>query len=479
MPSDSTNPYTSPASVGSSKLSDSSRTSPKTGSLLVIFLTVFIDLLGFGMVLPLLPIYAKTFFLDSHAHQTASAVAHTVTDAESGAIIGLLMASFSAMQFVFAPIWGRLSDRIGRRPVLMIGLAGSVAFYTLFGLATIWENLTLLFIARIGAGIAGATIPTAQAYIADTTTLETRSKGMALIGAAFGLGFALGPLLGSVAVSLDAPADGSVISQPADAATVTAEVVEKPSPGPGYVAAGLSAVALALAFFLLPESLKPDSTSAARRLFDMRAFSDAIKMPSIGPLLLTLFICILAFANFETTFSMLISGKAPKSPFHFDNRHVLYTFAYIGLVLSLAQGFLVRRLAGKVHESMMAGAGAVLEIVGFIGMIWAVRTGLIWELLIALTIIVCGFAMMMPSINSLISRRSDPKKQGGILGLSQSVSALARILGPLMGLPLLNIWVLLPYCVAGGMMLLGLGMIAMSARGRDFGAPALEPAHFE
>ena len=133
-------------------------TSPRRGSLLVIFLTVFIDLLGFGMVLPLLPIYAKQFTTDN-----------------TGLIIGLLMASFSAMQFLFAPMWGRLSDRIGRRPVLMIGLAGSVLFYTMFGLATVWKSLTGLFISRIGAGIAGATIPTTQAYIADTTSLEGRA----------------------------------------------------------------------------------------------------------------------------------------------------------------------------------------------------------------------------------------------------------------------------------------------------------------
>ena len=132
--------------------------SPRRGSLLVIFLTVFIDLLGFGMVMPLLPIYGKQF------------------DA-SYATLGLLMASFSAMQFLFAPLWGRLSDRVGRRPVLMLGLAGSVVFYTLFGVATVWQSLAGLFIARIGAGIAGATISTAQAYIADTHVAGEPGQG--------------------------------------------------------------------------------------------------------------------------------------------------------------------------------------------------------------------------------------------------------------------------------------------------------------
>jgi MFS transporter, DHA1 family, tetracycline resistance protein len=141
------------------------------GSLAVIFLTVFIDLLGFGMVLPLLPIYADHF-----------------VDDPSGWWLGLLMASFSAMQLIFSPMWGRLSDRIGRRPVLMIGLGGSVVFYSLFGWATVMQSYWLLLASRIGAGIAGATISTAHAYIADSTTLDQRPKGMALIGMAFGLG---------------------------------------------------------------------------------------------------------------------------------------------------------------------------------------------------------------------------------------------------------------------------------------------------
>src|SRR5205085_1547129 len=172
-PSKETNPYASPAVA---EAAEPAAALPSRGSLLVIFLTVFIDLLGFGMVLPLLPIYARSFEIK-----------------QEGLVIGLLMASFSAMTFIFAPLWGRLSDRIGRRPVLIVGLAGSVAFYILFGLATVWKSLAWLFVARIGAGIAGATIPAAQAYVADVTSLKNRAKGMALIGAAFGLGFTFGP----------------------------------------------------------------------------------------------------------------------------------------------------------------------------------------------------------------------------------------------------------------------------------------------
>src|SRR6476660_1165672 len=228
------------------------------GSLLVIFLTVFIDLLGFGMVLPLLPIYAKSFGVE-----------------EKGWIIGLLMASFSAMTFIFAPLWGRASDRIGRRPVLIVGLIGSVGFYLLFGVATTLRSMPLLFIARIGAGIAGATIPAAQAYIADVTSLQNRAKGMALIGAAFGLGFTFGPLLGA-------------------AALVFSGAVET-SPWPGFFAAILSAVACVLAIFLLPESLRPGSHHAGHALIDGRAWHDAWEMPSVPALLATAFASVVSF----------------------------------------------------------------------------------------------------------------------------------------------------------------------------------------
>jgi MFS transporter, DHA1 family, tetracycline resistance protein len=402
-------------------------TSSRRGSLLVIFLTVFIDLLGFGMVLPLLPIYAKQFTTDN-----------------TGLIIGLLMASFSAMQFLFAPMWGRLSDRIGRRPVLMIGLAGSVLFYTLFGLATVWKSLAGLFISRIGAGIAGATIPTTQAYIADTTTLEGRAKGMALIGAAFGAGFTLGPLFGYLALP---SGEGD------------------PGPGPGFAAAALSAGALALAYFKLPESLSSKSTSAARKLFDYSSLRNALTIPSVGPLLLALFICILAFANYETTVAMLVKGEGSNSPYAFSFRQVCLTFAFIGLTLTLAQGFLVRRLAGRIHEGVLAATGAGLDIVGFLFMIAAISAQSVSGLFAAMSVVVVGFSMMMPSLNSLISRRSDPAKQGGILGVAQSFSSLARILGPMIGVPLIARHATFPYWTAAGMMGLGLVMVIAAVRG--------------
>lgn len=409
---------------------------PRTGSLLVLFLTVFVDLLGFGIVLPLLPIYAREFTADG-----------------SGLVIGLLMASFSAMQFFFAPVWGRLSDHMGRRPVLMAGLAGSVAFYALFGLATVWKSLTWLFVSRIGAGIFGATIPTAQAYIADTTPLSERPKGMAIIGAAFGLGFTFGPLFGYLAVP----------SGQGD-----------PGPAPGYVAAGLSAFALLLAIFKLPES-KTAASPPARRLFDAAGIREALRVPSIALLMAALFVCVFSFGNFETTLSILLKGSTESEPeqaigpFRFSFREVCLSYAYIGLVLMLVQGGVVRRLAGRVPEGTLATCGAALQVGGFLLLIQSTQVASAGMLFAAMALVVTGFALMIPTINSLISRRSDPARQGGVLGLGQSVSSLARILGPLAGLPLLYRHVTWPFWLAAGMMGLGAVVVVVAARGgRDY-----------
>jgi MFS transporter, DHA1 family, tetracycline resistance protein len=408
------------------------RDEPRRGSLLVIFLTVFIDLLGFGMVLPLLPIYADVFTADP-----------------SGWRLGLLMASFSIMQFLFAPLWGRLSDRIGRRPVLIIGLAGSAAFYLLFGIATVARSLELLFVARIGAGLAGATIPTAQAYIADTTSLEKRPKGMALIGMAFGLGFTLGPLVGFLAV----PGGKG-----------------EPGPWPGYAAAILSAFALILAIWKLPESLRSDSRPATAGIARWQEFRQAMSVPSVGLLLIAIFVCIFSFANFETTLSMLIKGsaEAESSPFRFTWGQVCLTYAYIGFTMTVVQGILVRRLAGRISEGTLAGWGAVFQVVGFVIAFGSIHQRSASLLMAALAVITAGAGLMQPNLNSLLSRRSDPEKQGAIMGVGQSVNSLARILGAGLGIPMLRAALTLPYLVCMGLMTLGLLLVIWAARtGRD------------
>lgn len=403
----------------------------RKAGLFLIFVTVFIDLLGFGIVLPLLPRYGEHF-------------------EAGGATLGLLMASFSAMQFLFAPAWGRISDRIGRRPILILGLVGSTFFYAMFGFATSLgktgmflgiDALAWLFITRIGAGIAGATIPTAQAYIADITGPKERGKGMALIGAAFGIGFTFGPLIG--------------------AAFVSAEAGATPSAAPGYVASVLSGIAALLSIFILPESLQQKTSESLTRKhhwFDVASFQHALAKPRIGLILLTIFLTTFAFAQFESTLSLLTQelGFAARSNF--------FIFAYIGLILTLSQGILVRRLIPKLGEYRMGLIGIVLMVVGLLLIGVAGNSGSYTLLYTVLPISVIGFSATTPSLQSLLSLNTSDDEQGGILGVGQSISALARILGPLAGIilfkgtsnGLISGGITLPYWAGAGIMVLGL-----------------------
>lgn len=415
-------------------------------ALLIVFLVVFIDLLGFGIVLPLLPRYADQFLKN---------VLGSSDEAKVGMILGLLMSAFSLMQFIFAPIWGRVSDRIGRRPVLLIGLTGSVIFYALLGYASSLNPVTssglaiaLLFVARIGAGMAGATISTAQAVIADSTPPEKRKHGMALIGAAFGIGFTFGPLIGFAALTYDP-----------DNLGVT-----------GYAAAGMSLIALILGIRILPETRQfEDTPPLKRKWLDWSAIREALRSPAIAPVILTFFLASLGFAGFEVTLALLnrdALGLPDKSNF--------LVFAYVGFILMLTQGYLYRKLAKKLDEVVLMTIGIVLMGLGVVSLGFVSWTatqhgsdGLLPLVLVVLAISVVGFAFLTPSAQALISRRSGSAQQGEILGVNQSASALARILGPIIGLSLYKVTDthLLPYLFGGGLVLLMLPLIPKVKRG--------------
>lgn len=403
----------------------------KKTPLAIIFVTVFIDLLGFGIVLPLLPRYADAFGAEGHE-------------------LGLLMASFSAMQLVFAPIWGGISDRIGRRPVLLIGLAGSTVSYAFFGYATTLGAtgtmlglgvLPWLFITRIGAGIAGATIPTAQAYIADCTSRENRTKGMALIGAAFGIGFTFGPLIG--------------------AAFVSDEVNGPPSAMAGYVAAILSGCAFLWAVAKLPESLKQGESERAGK-FHLRHIGVAFNNATIAMLMLTIFVTTCAFAQFETTLSLLTKNLGASQRYNF------LIFAYVGFVLTLSQGFIVRRLSTRMAPQTLALGGTAIMIAGLLLIGVAGANGSVTQLFVVLPIVVVGFSAVTPSLQALLSLRTATDQQGEVLGLGQSMSALARIAGPVIGMRLFAPehieW---PYWCGAAMMGAGLLLIALQRGNPD------------
>lgn len=351
----------------------------KRSPLVVLFLTVFIDLLGFGIVLPLLPYYAESFGAGPLA-------------------VTLLSSCYSMMQFLFAPVWGRLSDRVGRRPVLILSLAGSSLSYLLFGLT---GSLPMLFATRILAGICAANISTAQAYIADVTTPETRAKGMGMIGAAFGLGFIFGPAI------------GGTLSRYGYSV-------------PAFFAAGLSFFALTLALFRLPESLRP-GVVARGRMFEPRRLRTALRYPGMGLLLVIFFCSVFAFANLEATFALFVE-KA--SRFGYTARETGYLFAYMGVLMSLMQGGLIGRLARRFGERRLVVAGTLMLAAGMGVVPLAPGLG---GLLGALALLAFGVGMNTPSLSSLISRSAGADEQGSVLGVSQSVSSLARILGPAWG----------------------------------------------
>jgi MFS family permease len=401
-------------------------------ALITVFLVVFIDLLGFGIVLPLLPRYADEYM--KPLNQPGWMV---------GLVIGVLMSSFSAMQFIFAPIWGRISDRVGRRPILLIGLGGSVIFYGLFGLVSEmptsdgWLPILLLLATRIGAGICGATISTAAAVIADSTPKEHRSHGMAIIGAAFGIGFTFGPLIAFAGVKLFPDQHG----------------------GPGYLAAALSLIALLICIRKMPETLPPGAPLSKRGWLDVRGLFDTLKTPTVGMLVFAFFLTTFGFANFEGTLSML-----NKEAFKYSDDTNYLVFAYVGFMLMFTQGFIYRKLVKKYDEMYLMRMGILAMFIGLanIAILSALADNeavanfrLFWFLL-ALGMCVFGFAFLNPSLNGLISKRSDPHRQGEVLGINQSFSALARILGPTAGMLLFTLGVshVLPYAVAAAMMLL-------------------------
>ena len=386
-------------------------------SLLIIFLTVFIDLIGFGIVLPLLPIFSKDF-------------------GASGFMIGLIMASYSVMQFLFAPWWGRLSDRIGRRPVLLISTAGAALSYSLFAVACGFPSATglwLLLASRIFAGICGANITVAQAYIADITPAEKRSARMGLIGMAFGLGFIFGPAIGGIVYKY---------------AGIT---------GPGWVAAGFCAANLVLAWFVLRESRQPGSEQAAPRT-RIAQFSHALAHPKIGLLIMVFFLATFAFTCFETTIGLLVSRNFDLDLQGSDSAKATigYLFAYCGIIGAVVQGGAIGRLVKKMGEPRLIAvslflAAAGLALLPFIQGDWLL-------LLLALAVLSIGSSLTRPPVFGLISILTPTHEQGATIGVAQSAGSLARIAGPIFAATLFAWKPAVPYLACGAVCVIAGGI---------------------
>ncbi|MEI7957492.1 MAG: MFS transporter [Verrucomicrobiota bacterium] len=341
--------------------------------LYLIFLTVFIDLVGFGIVIPVLPLYAKHF---------------GASEMTNGWLVGI----YSAMQFLATPLLGKLSDRVGRRPVLLVSLLGTAVGFFIMGGA---RTLAWLFIARVIDGISGGNISTAQAYIADVTKPEERSRAMGMIGAAFGLGFIFGPAIGGVLAQFSISA-------------------------PFYFAGALAAVNAVLVYLRLPESLAREHRVAHEETASLReVFQHGWHLPV---LMGSYFFAITGFSMMTTNFALFTSER-----FGYDARHNGYIFAFVGLVGAVMQGGVLRRVLKYFTEKSIAVVGcAVLAL----GLVFLPLSGDLSSLLLFTAAVGIGNSLITPTLNGLASQSADRKWQGRVIGLMQSAGSLARWVGP-------------------------------------------------
>lgn len=376
-------------------------------TLLTLFFIVFIDLVGFGLVLPMIQFIAKTY-------------------GATGVGVGIIFAAFSLMQFLLAPFWGSLSDRFGRRPILLLSLGGSVLSYALFAFAQSYETVLL---SRLAAGICGANIGVASAYIADITEAKDRTKGMGVIGAAFGLGFILGPVIGIVLFHLGE-----------------------------FKAVGLGAAAiclanLILAFFVLPESLPVEKRRAGGFMVWgnlWNGWDTALRSPTIVNILLISFLINLTFTIWETTSGLFLFNNPA---FFYRETEYAWLLVFIGLIAALVQGGGMKRLSRKFGEKKLLMTGTVFLTIfmGFFPSAWNLTTLLILSLLYGL-----GMAFSRPVMSSLVSNETSAQEQGAVMGVAQSVASLTRIIGPILGGWFFDRQRELPYWVACGFLLIAL-----------------------
>lgn len=365
----------------------------KSKRIFVIFLVVFIDLLGFGIVIPLLPVFSQN---ELHMHETT---------------IGLVTGIFSLMQFIFTPLWGRLSDIYGRKPIIVFSLIGNVLSYILLGLVLsgVFKSVFVLFLARALAGFFSANIGAAMAYISDITSEKERSKGMGIIGASFGLGFVFGPFL------------GGLLAQRFGFGT------------PIFLSSFLSFTALILAITILKESLPEEYRRKSKKINlklrnGFNKLLEALKHPHVGFLILLYFIITFSFSNIFSTFQLYAESD---SGFNFNIEQISYLFAYMGLLGAFVQGVLLRFLIKLIDEKKLLIIGNFVMAIGLATIPFS-QKNLVF-LLFSVLLLGIGNGLNQPLTLSLVSKFTDPDEQGGILGINQSLASLARFLGPSWG----------------------------------------------
>lgn len=359
-------------------------------SLFILFSVIVLDLIGFGVVMPILPFYAKEF-------------------GANATVLGLLLTSYSAMQFVFSSLWGKLSDRIGRKKVMLMTIAGSSASLLLVGLA---DTLVLLFVGRILSGIFAANISVASAYVTDVTTEENRSKGMGMIGAAFGVGFLLGPALGGVLSSHSYYL-------------------------PILVAAGLSTLNLVYAAWRLPEPARHHHPEEA---IETRVLSQ----PAILKLCSLYFLFTLAVTQLESTFAFFMMKR-----FGYDAMHVAYILALMALIMVAIQGGLIRSLTQKYGENLLLISGSLL-LAGAFAFVPSSPT--VTLLLLPLGFASVGRGIGQPALMSLASKKSSSHNRGAVMGTFQASASLGRVFGPVVAGALFDQGIPFPFYLAAILM---------------------------
>jgi DHA1 family tetracycline resistance protein-like MFS transporter len=346
-----------------------------TRPLLVIFLTIFVNLIGFGIIIPLLPFYAQTF-------------------GASPIVIGLLFAAFSVCQLVAAPVLGDWSDRYGRRPILILSLLGTVVSFVLLALA---HSVTMLFIARIVDGLSGGNISTARAYVADVTEPKDRARAYGLIGAAFGLGFIFGPALGGVL---------SKVSYTA----------------PIWAAAGITLAATAVAWLWLPETIHRAQAGTG---MPFRNLPEMLRRRNLGRVLIIDFVYWFAFAIFQTTFSLFTARR-----FQFDASQTGYFFSAFGVLGAIVQGGFIRPIVRRLGDRPTFMIGLLCSIVGLVGATLTHSVAVFAATLVPLAI---GLGFGHPTVSSMVSNTARPEEQGRVQGAASAVESLGRTVGPVWG----------------------------------------------
>ena len=390
-------------------------------ALATVFLVVVIDLLGFGIVLPLLPFYAQEF-------------------AASAVTIGLLYSVYSFMQLIFSPIWGSWSDRIGRRPIMLLSTFGAVVAYILFGLA---DSLFVLFLSRVVAGTMGGNISTAQAYIADVTDEENRARGMGLIGAAFGIGFVIGP---ATATGLIHPAFHEFIAG-TGLTDFAAWMEANKFALPGFFAAFLSFCSFLMVFFMLPETVDTEtprekiyrrpSIFSPRFWQTLKEHKGTSARGYLIPLIIGFFLLSFGESSLYSAFPLFA-----ESQLSMNAADVGIQFFYIGIIAVVVQGFLIKPLTQIFAEEKIFLAGNVLMVAG-LGLI-PLATDMVM-LALFLGLMALGKSLNTPTITSLISKEADETNVGAVMGASQGLSGLGRMIGPTWGGALFSVYFELPF----------------------------------